>query len=402
MKNRILILIGVAALGAHGAAHPQKSYGPGVTDTEIKLGQTMPYSGPASSLSIMGKAEAAYFAMVNAKGGVNDRRVQLVSLDNSYSPPKTVEQTRKLIEMEQVLGLFAPLGTAPNAAIHKYVNANKIPHLFLSSNLMRWADPERYPWTIQGLRPPFHMDARFFAEYILSTRPNAKIAVLYQNDDYGKEYLSGLKAALGDRARSMIVAEASYEITDPTVDSQIVTLQGSGADTFADFTTPKFGAQAIRKAYDVGWKPLHLIAFPSSSVASVLRLAGLEKSVGMISSAVFKDPGDPQWRSDSAVKEYLAWAKQWYPDGDPDAWENVAGYATAQLMVEVLRRCGDELTRENLMRQATSIKDLQLPMMLPSIKINTGPNDYLPIEQTQLQRFDGTRWVRFGDLVGRP
>ncbi len=403
MKNLLLITtLIVATFIAQSPAHAAKTYGPGVTDTEIKLGQTMPYSGPASAIGASGKAQAAYFAMVNANGGVNGRKIKLISLDDGYSPPKTVEQTRKLVESENVLALFSPPGTASNAAIHKYVNANKIPHLFIGSHLRRWADPERFPWTIQGLRPPFHLDAKFFADYILKTRPNAKIAVLYQNDDYGKEYLNGLKEALGDKAGKMIVAEASYELTDPTVDSQIVTLKGSGADTFADFTTTKFGAQAIRKAYDIGWKPLHLVAFLSSSVGAVLRPAGLEKAVGLISSAVAKDPSDPQWRDDPAVKEYLAWAKRWYPEGDPEDWLNVFGYSLAQLMVEVLKRCGDELTRENLLHHATAIKDVQLPMMLSGIKINTGPKDYLPVEQAQLMRFDGERWVRFGDILGRP
>jgi branched-chain amino acid transport system substrate-binding protein len=384
------------------AAQAEKIYGPGVTDTEIKIGQTMPYSGPASALSTTGRAEAAYFAMINAKGGVNGRKIILISLDDGYSPPKAVEQTRKLVEVDKVLALFSPLGTASNSAIHRYVNANKVPHLFIASNLMRWADPERFPWTIQNIRPPFQLDAKLYADYILKTHPNAKIAVLYQNDDYGKDYLKGLKDGLGDKAHTMIVAEASYELTDPSVDSQIVTLKGSGADTFANFTTPKFGAQAIRRAYDIGWKPLQLIAFPASSVSAVLRPAGPEKAVGLISTAVIKDPSDPQWRNDAAVKEYLAWAKQWYPEGDPEAWENAFGYTQAQLMVEVLKRCGDELTRENLLHHATDIRDLELPMMLPGIKINTGPKDYLPVEQVQLIRFDGERWVRIGDLVGHP
>jgi branched-chain amino acid transport system substrate-binding protein len=384
------------------AARAEKIYGPGVTDTEIKIGQTMPYSGPASALSTLGKAEAAYFAMINANGGVNGRKINFISLDDGYSPPKAVEQTRKLVEEEKVLALFSPLGTASNSAIHKYVNAKKVPHLFIASNLMRWADPEHFPWTIQNLRPPFQLDAKLYADYLLKTRPNARIAVLYQNDDYGKDYLQGLKDGLGDKARTMIVAEASYELTDASVDSQIVTLKASGADTFANFTTPKFGAQAIRRAYDIGWKPVQLIAFPASSVASVLRPAGVEKAVGLISTAVVKDPADPQWRNDPAVKEYLAWAKQWYPDGDPMEWNSVFGYALTQLMVEVLKRCGDELTRENLLHHVTSVKNLELSMMLPGIKINTGPTDYLPVEQVQLVRFDGERWVRFGDLVGRP
>jgi ABC-type branched-subunit amino acid transport system substrate-binding protein len=401
MKIPLLISL-IAMLGGNGFAYAEKNYGPGVTDSEIKLGQTMPYSGPASALSTAGKSEAAYFAMVNAKGGVNGRKINLLSLDDGYSPPKTLEQTRKLVESEQVLALFSPLGAAPNTAIHKYVNANKVPHLFIAALLMRFNDPEHFPWTVPTSRPPHQVEGRLLAEYILKTRPTARIAVLYQNDDLGKDYLKGLKEGLGDKAGGMIVGEASYEITDPTVDSQIVTLQASGADTFANFTTPKFAAQAIRRIYDIGWKPLHVAAFPASSVSAVLRPAGVEKAVGLISSAVAKDPSDPQWRDDPAVKEYLAWAKQWFPDGDAEAWDNVLGYSNAQLMVEVLRRCGNELTRENLLRQATHIKDLQLPMMLPGIKINTSPTDYLPVEQMQLQRFDGVRWVRFGDIVGRP
>ncbi|MFN0316419.1 MAG: ABC transporter substrate-binding protein [Burkholderiales bacterium] len=402
MKIPLLISLLIAVLGAQGAAYAQKTHGPGVTDTEIKLGQTMPYSGPASALGTAGKAQLAYFAMVNAKGGVKGRKINLLSLDDGYSPPKTVEQTRKLVESDQVLALFSPLGTATNAAIQKYVNANQVPHLFIASQLMRWADPEHFPWTLQTIRPPLQIEGRLFAEYILKARPNAKIAVLYQNDDFGKDYLKGLKDRLGDKAVSMIVAEASYELTDPTVDSQIVTLKASGTDTFADFSLPKSGAQAIRRAYDIGWRPLHFVSFAASSVGTVLRSAGMEKAVGLISSTVAKDPSDPQWAGDAGVKEYLAWAKQWFTDGDPEAWDNVLGYSAAQLMVEVLRRCGDDLTRENLMRQATSIKDLQLPMMLPGIKINTGPKDYLSVEQMQLQRFDGERWVRFGELVGRP
>ncbi len=405
MKNPLSLFLSAivaAALTAHSAAHAQKTYGPGVTDTEIKLGQTMPYSGPASALGVVGKAHVAYFAMVNANGGVNGRKINLLSLDDGYSPPKTVEQTRRLVEADNVLAIFGSLGTAPNTAIHKYLNTRKVPHLFIATNLMRWADPEHFPWTIQAPRPPFRLDARFFADYILKTRPNAKIAVLYQNDDFGKDYLAGLKDSLGEKARTMIVAEASYELTDPTVEPQITVLKDSGADTFVEITTPKFGAQAIRRVYDIGWKPLHLTVFTATSIAAVLRPAGLEKAVGLISSAVAKDPGDPQWRDDPAVKEYLAWSRQWYPDGDPYDWSNVIAYSSAQLMVHVLKACGDDLTRENLLRRATDIKNLQLPMMLPGIRINTGPHDYLPVEQAQLIRFDGERWVRLGDIVGRP
>jgi len=395
------VVFGVITISA-GSVIAQKKYDLGASDTEVKLGQTMPYSGPASALSTLGKAQAAYFAMVNANSGVNGRKIVFVSLDDGYSPPKTVEQTRKLIEVEKVLALFSPLGTASNSAIHKYVNANKVPHLFIASLLMRWADPEHFPWTIQTILPPFQLETEVLADYVLKTHPNAKIGVLYQNDDYGKDNLKGLKKGLGDKARIMIVAEASYEVTDPTVDSQIVAFKGAGADTFANFTTPKFGAQAIRRAYDIGWKPLQLIAFPASSIGAVLRPVGVEKAIGLITTTVAKDPSDPQWHDDSAMKEYLAWAKRWYPEGDPEVWDNVLGYNSAQLMVEVLKRCGDELTRENLLRQATDIKDLQLPMMLPGIKINTGPKDYLPVKQVQLVRFDGERWVRFGEIIGLP
>lgn len=402
MSRSVLVLLITIAMTIAGVVHGQQVYGPGVTDTEIKLGQTMPYSGPASALSTAGKSETAYFAMMNARGGVNGRKINLISLDDGYSPPKTLEQTRRLIESEKVLALFSPLGAAPNTAIHKYVNAARVPHLFIAGLLMRFNDPEHFPWTLPSTRPPHQVEGRLLAAYILKVRPNARIAVLYQNDDMGKDYLKGLKEGLGEKSNDMVVREISYEITDPTVDSQIVTLKASGADTFANFSTPKAAAQAIRRIADIGWKPLHLASFPASSIGAVLRPAGVEKAIGMISSTVSKDPADPQWRDDQAMKDYLAWAKQWFANGDPEAWDNVLGYSNAQLMLEVLRRCGNELTRENLLYQATHIKDLQLGMMLPGIRINTGSSDYLPVEQMQLQRFDGERWVRFGELVGRP
>ena len=378
-----------------------KNYGPGVSDNEIKLGQTMPYSGPVSALSALGKAELAYFDMLNASGGVKGRKIKLISLDDGYNPAKTVEQTRALVENENVLALFSSLGGATNGAIHKYVNDKKIPHLFIASNLMRWADPEHFPWTIQSIRAPFYLEGQVYARYILRVHPKAKIAILYFHEDTAKDYLAGFKSVLGDKAASMIVSEATHDFNDPTVDSQIVTLKASGADTLLTLAGPKHAAMAIRKVYDIGWRPLQIVPFFASSIGAVLKPAGLEKSIGLISSAVAKDPSDAQWRDDRAVKDYLAWARTWYPNGDPMAWDNVVGYSKGQLMAEVLRRCDDDLTRENLLRQATHIKHLQLPMMLPGITIDLSPSDYLPIEQVQLIRFDGKQWVRFGEIEGR-
>lgn len=378
-----------------------KNYGPGVSDNEIKLGQTMPYSGPVSALSALGKAELAYFDMLNASGGVKGRKIKLISLDDGYNPAKTVEQTRALVENENVLALFSSLGGATNGAIHKYVNDKKIPHLFIASNLMRWADPEHFPWTIQSIRAPFYLEGQVYARYILRVHPKAKIAILYFHEDTAKDYLAGFKSVLGDKAATMIVSEATHDFNDPTVDSQIVTLKASGADTLLTLAGPKHAAMAIRKVYDIGWRPLQIVPFFASSIGAVLKPAGLEKSIGLISSAVAKDPSDAQWRDDPAVKDYLAWARTWYPNGDPMAWDNVVGYSKGQLMAEVLRRCDDDLTRENLLRQATHIKHLQLPMMLPGITIDLSPSDYLPIEQVQLIRFDGKQWVRFGEIEGR-
>ena len=378
-----------------------KNYGPGVSDNEIKLGQTMPYSGPVSALSALGKAELAYFDMLNASGGVKGRKIKLISLDDGYNPAKTVEQTRALVENENVLALFSSLGGATNGAIHKYVNDKKIPHLFIASNLMRWADPEHFPWTIQSIRAPFYLEGQVYARYILRVHPKAKIAILYFHEDTAKDYLAGFKSVLGDKAATMIVSEATHDFNDPTVDSQIVTLKASGADTLLTLAGPKHAAMAIRKVYDIGWRPLQIVPFFASSIGAVLKPAGLEKSIGLISSAVAKDPSDAQWRDDPAVKDYLAWARTWYPNGDLMAWDNVVGYSKGQLMAEVLRRCDDDLTRENLLRQATHIKHLQLPMMLPGITIDLSPSDYLPIEQVQLIRFDGKQWVRFGEIEGR-
>ena len=381
-------------------AAAQITYPRGVSDTEIKIGQTMPYSGPASALATAGRAHAAYLDMINEQGGIHGRKVRLISLDDAYSPPRTVEQTRKLVEEEGVALIFGSLGTAPNMAIHKYLNAKKVPHLLISSVSSRWNDPAHFPWTMMALRPSFQMEARIYAEYILRTRPNARIGVLYQNDEQGRDSLRGLREGLGLLGTKLIVGEQSYEVTDPTVDSQIVMLQASGADVLVDFSTPRFGAQAIRKTFEIEWKPLHILAFTASAIKAVLQPAGLEKSVGIISSSVSKDPSDPQWQDDPAMKNYLAWMKKYYAKGDPDDWSNVLGYTNAEALVHVLTRCRDDLSRENVMRQAASITNLELPMLLPGIRANTSPTDYQAIKQLQLVRFDGKRWVRFGELLG--
>jgi branched-chain amino acid transport system substrate-binding protein len=396
---RLLVVLVLFSAGS-GVALADKKYGPGASDTEIKIGQTMPYSGPASAYGTIGKTEAAYFRMINDQGGINGRKINLISLDDGYSPPRTVEQIRKLVEEEEVLFTFQTLGTPPNTAIHKYMNAKKVPQLFVATGATRWGDPEHYPWTM-GWQPPYQHESHIYAQYLLQNKPNAKIGILYQNDDYGKDYVKGFKDGLGDRAAKMIVAEVSYEVTDPSVDTQIVTLQASGADTFFNVTTPKFAAQAIRKAYDTGWRPLHLINNVSVSIATVLQPAGLEKSVGLISSAYIRDPNDPSWKDDKGTKEYFVFMRKYYPDGNPDDISNVYGYSVAPTMVQVLKQCGDDLTRENVMRQAANLKNLELPMLLPGIKINTSPTDFYPIEQVQLIRFDGKSWTRFGELMSR-
>jgi len=396
---RFFVALTVSVVLASPVALADKRYGPGVSDTEIKIGQTGPYSGPASLYSTLAKAMAAYFDKVNADGGINGRKIKLLSLDDGYSPPKAMEQTRRLVEQEGVFLIFGTLGTAVNTAIHKYLNANKVPQLLIASIGMKWNDPRNFPWTI-AFPPNQKSEGGAYVKYLLKNHPNAKIAILYQNDDFGGGYLQPVKEALGERAGKMIVAEASYEVTDPSVDSQVVSLQGSGADTLLIFASPKFAAMALRKAYDIGWKPLKLVTIASANIAAVLQPAGLEKSVGVISSNYFKDPTDPQWKNDAATKEWLAWIKQYYPGGDITDAYNVAGYSFSQALVEVLKRCGDDLTRENVMKQAANLKDVELPMFLPGIKITTSPTDYRIIKQLQLMRFDGKQWVLFGDVIG--
>ncbi|HYA59286.1 MAG TPA: ABC transporter substrate-binding protein [Burkholderiaceae bacterium] len=378
----------------------QKMYDPGVTDTEIKIGNTMPYSGPASAYGTIGKTEAAYFKMLNEEGGVNGRKINFISLDDGYSPPKTVEMARQLVEQDNVLLLFDTLGTPPNSAIQKYLNAKKVPQLFVASGAAKWNDPRDYPWTM-GFQPNYQTEAAIYARHILQTKPNAKIGVLYQNDDFGKDYLKGLREGLGDKAAKMVVAEASYEVTDPTIDSQIVQLQASGADVFLNVTTPKFAAMAIRKAYDIGWKPVQYLTNVSSSVAAVLTPAGLEKSIGLISSQYGKDPTDPQWQNDPTMNQWRAFMKKYYPEGNLGDNNNVFGYAVARTLVQVLKQCGDNLTRENVMKQAANLKNFDPGTNLPGILINTSTTDYAPIQAVQLTKFDGKEWVRFGPTMSK-
>ena len=400
MKSGILLVLGLVSALVASTAIAQKKYGPGVTDTEIKIGNTNPYSGPASAYGTIARSEAAYFKMINDQGGINGRKINFISLDDAYSPPKTVEQVRRLVEQEEVLFIFQSLGTPSNTAIHKYMNARKVPQLFVATGASKWGDPQNFPWTM-GWQPNYQTEALLYAKYLMQNKPDARIAVLYQNDDYGKDYLKGFHDGLGKHAERMIAREVSYEVTDPTVDSQIVTLQASGADTLFIIATPKFAAQAIRKTYDVSWKPLTFVNNVSTSVAAVLEPAGLEKSVGLITALYFKDPTDPQWASDPVMKEWHRWMKQYYPDGNVNDGFNVYGYAVAQTLVQVLKLCGDELTRENVMRQAANLKNFEVPVLLPGVRINTSSSDFYPIEQVQLARFDGKRWVLFGDVLGQ-
>ena len=371
----------------------------GVTATEIKIGNTVPYSGPASGYGAYGKSIAAYFKMVNDEGGINGRKIDFISYDDGYSPPKTVEMVRRLVEQDQVAALLQTLGTPPNTAIHKYVNQMKVPHLFVATGASKWNDPKNFPWTM-GWQPSYYSEGRIYAAYVMKNVKDPRIGVLYQNDDYGKDYLKGFEDGLGAAGAKLMALKQSYEVTDATVDSQIVNLKASGANVFFNITTPKFATQAIKKAYDIGWKPVHLLNNVSTSIGAVLTPAGLEASKGLITGEFAKEPTDPQWASDKGVQAYIAWLKKYYPDGRLDDHFNVLGYSAAQTMVQVLKQCGNDLSRENIMRQAANLKNLELPMLLPGIRINTSPTDYAPIKQQQLARFDGQRWVTFGEVIG--
>ena len=387
----------VGVLGAAGVL-AEGQHGPGVTDSAIRIGNTNPYSGPASAYSAIGRALQAYFDKINEEGGINGRRIDFVSLDDGYSPPRTVEQIRKLVEQEQVLLIFQPLGTPTNTAVHQYLNARQVPQLFVATGATKWGQPDAFPWTM-GWQPNYQSEAKIYARYILDHHPGARIGVLYQNDDYGRDYLEGFKAGLGEEGAKLIVAELSYEVADPTVDSQIISLKDSGAEVFFNVTTPKFAAQAIRKAADIGWQPVHLLNSVSNSVGSVLEPAGLDKAVGVITTLYQKDPTDPQWQDSQEYRDWSAWMDRYNPEADKSDQFNVYAYNVAMTLVHVLEQCGDDLTRENVKRQAASIENLELPMLLPGVRINTGADDYYPIESMMLARFDGEKWVLFGDVI---
>ena len=385
----------LSALAAHLPAQAQKKYDPGASDTEIRIGQTMPYSGPASAYASLGRTHVAFFRMINEKGGVNGRKVSLVSVDDGYLPPKTIEQTRKLVESEEVLAIFSALGTPTNSAIHKYLNQKKIPHLFVSSGASKWNDPKNFPWTT-GFQPDYAAEGRVFAAHILATKPDAKIAILWQNDDFGKDYVNGMRAGLGEKAKTTIVADASYEITDPTVDSQMLTLRSSGADVFLNAASPKFAAQAIKRSGEIGWKPVHYLANVSATVGTVLKPAGLDNATGLITTQYMKDPSDKQWENDPEMIGYRDFMKRYYPEGDANDQLNLAAYATATAMVHLLRQAGDQLTRANLMKIATTLENVRVPGTLPGLLLNTSATNHGPLSTLQLARFNGTQWAPFG------
>lgn len=396
--TRIAAIAAITAVGFGPSAQAEKNYGPGVDDSSIKIGNTNPYSGPASVYSTIGKGITAYFNMVNADGGINGRKIDFVTLDDGYSPPKTKEQFRRLIEKEKVAFIFNSLGTPTNSAVHKYMNKKKVPQLFVATGATKWGQPDKFPWTM-GWQPNYQTEGRIYGNYLLQNKPDAKVAILFQNDDYGKDYVKGFKDALGDKAAKMIVAEESYEVTDPTVDSQIVNLKASGADTFYNVAIPKFAAQAIRKTYDIGWRPLHLLNSVSASIASTLKPAGLEKSKDIITTVYMKDPTDKAFHDDPEYKEWLGWMDKWYPEGDKSNPFNVFAYAVSQTMVHVLEKAGDNLTRENIMQEAANIRNLKVKMLLPGVMVNTSDKDFYPVESMQMQKFDGEGWIRFGDLI---
>jgi len=392
-------LVGWALLAASATgALAQKKYDTGASDTEIKIGNIMPYSGPASAYGVIGKTEEAYFKKINAAGGVNGRKINFISYDDAYSPPKTVEQARKLVESDEVLLVFNSLGTPPNSAIQKYMNSKKVPQLFVATGATKWNDPKDFPWTM-GWQPNYQSETQIYAKYLLKEKPGAKIAVLYQNDDYGKDYLKGLKDGLGAKAASMIVVEESYETSEPTIDNHIVKLKSLNADVFVNITTPKFAAQAIKKAAEIGWKPMHFLNNVSNSIGSVMKPAGFENSQDIISAAYLKDVADTQWNNDPGMKEFLAFLDKDFPEGNKLDGLIVTGYGVAQTLVEVLKKCGDNLTRENVMKQAASLKDFRTEVLLPGIKINTSSTDFAPISQLQLMRFKGDKWELFGEVI---
>jgi len=392
------LLIAGATLALAFPASAQKKYDTGASDTEIRIGNIMPYSGPASAYGTIGKTLAAYFNKVNAEGGIKGRKVTFITYDDGYSPPKTVEQARRLVENDDVLLILNSLGTAHNTAIQKYMNAKKVPQLFVATGATKFGDPKNFPWTM-GWQPNYQSEGRIFAAYILKNHPSGKIGVLFQNDDYGKDYLKGLRDGLGDKAKTMIISELPYEAADPTVDSQIVSLKAAGADVFFNVTTPKFAAQAIKKAAEIGWKPVHLLNSVSASVGAVIRPAGIQNAQGIFTALYGKDPTDPIWNDDPGRKEWIAFMDKYYPEGDKTSSFTVYGYSVARTMVQVLQQCGDDLTRANVMKQAANLKDFETGMALPGIKINTSPTDFYPIEQMQMGKFEGESFKPFGSLL---
>jgi ABC-type branched-subunit amino acid transport system substrate-binding protein len=401
MRNGIFQLASCAALAlalSASSAYAQKKYDTGATDTEIKIGQTNPFSGPASAYATIGKTQAAYIKMINDQGGVNGRKINLIQYDDAYSPPKAVEQVRKLVESDEVLLTFQILGTPSNAAVQKYLNAKKVPQLFAATGASKFTDPKNFPWTM-GFNPNYFVEGRIYGQYIIKNYPNAKVGILYQNDDLGKDYLNGIKAGLGNRAATMVVAEASYEVSDPTVDSQILKIKDAGADLFFSASTPKQAAQTIKKIAELGWHPVHILDINATSVGAVMKPAGLEASKDVISVNYGKDPLDPTWKDDAGMKKYFEFMAKYYPDGDKDSSFNSYGYGTTQLLIYVLKQCGDDLTRENIMKHATSLKNVQLDLSLPGILVNTTPDDYRVNKQLQMMKFNGERWELFGPIL---
>jgi branched-chain amino acid transport system substrate-binding protein len=392
------VATGAIAFASTGSALAQKKYDSGASDTEIKIGNIMPYSGPASAYGVIGKTEAAYFNKINAEGGINGRKISFITYDDGYSPPKAVEQARKLVESDEVLVVFNPLGTPSNTAIEKYMNSKKVPQLFVATGATKWNEPKEFPWTM-GWQPSYQSEARIYAKYLLKEKPNAKIGVFYQNDDFGKDYLKGLKDGLGAKAASMIIAEEGYETSEPSIDNHIVKLKTSGADVFISITTPKFAAQAIKKLAEMNWTPLHIVSNVSSSIGGVIKPAGFENAQGILSANYAKDASDPQWDNDPGMKKFVEFLAKYAPDANKLDGSVVYGYGAAQTMVKVLQMCGDDLTRENVMKQAASLKSFAPDMILPGITINTSATDFAPIKQLQMERFKGDKWELFGEII---
>jgi branched-chain amino acid transport system substrate-binding protein len=397
LASRLFPLLVVVAFASAWLVAPTAAQTPGVTASEIKIGNTNPYSGPASAYGTIGKVIGAFFKKINDEGGINGRKINFITYDDGYTPPKTVEMVRRLVEQDQVAFVFQTLGTPTNSAIHKYLNQQKVPHLFVATGATKWGDPKNFPWTM-GWQPTYQTEGHIYAQYVLKNVPDAKIGILYQNDDYGKDYVKGLKDGLGDAAKKLIVMEQTYETTDPTIDSQIVNLKNSGANVFYNVTIPKFAVQAIRKVHDIGWKPLHLLNNVSISIGTVLKPAGLEASKDLITVRYAKSYDDPQFKNDQGMKDWVAFMQKYYPEGNLHDDFNIYGYSVAQTLVHVLKQCGNDLSRANVMKQAANIKELSLPLLLPGIKINTSPTDFYPIEQEQLAKFDGERWMLFGEI----